>query len=76
LRIWVVLTIAQLREDLAFEMYFLKKLYIHLSIYIFSEAALPVLFVLIIHVVAFIPGFFCRVVFILGWREYISRPMI
>jgi len=52
------LTIAQLREDRAFEMYFLKKLYIHLSIYIFSEAALPVLFVLIVHVVAFIPGIF------------------
>ena len=67
MRIWVVLTIAQLREDRAFEMYFLKKLYIHLSIYIFSEAALPVLFVLIVHVVAFIPGNFFFVELFLFW---------
>ena len=56
MRIWVVLTIAQLREDRAFEMYFLKKLYIHLSIYIFSKVALPVLCVLVLCVVVVILG--------------------
>jgi len=61
------LTIAQQRKDRAFETKILKKLYIHLSIYIFSKAAMPVLFVLIVHVVAFILGNFFLIELFLFW---------